>query len=69
MGDLRYCPQCGKNQYTKADINWIIFIVLLILGVILGLVYLVYCTVAKSPKCEVCGNTILEPPKMGERPM
>ncbi len=47
------------------DINWIIFIILLILGVILGLIYLLYCYLAKQ-KCPVCGTSadMMQPPKI-----
>ena len=33
-----YCPQCRENRMTTMDINWVIFIILIICGVILGLV-------------------------------
>ena len=47
------------------DINWIIFIILLILGVILGLIYLLYCYLAKQ-KCPVCDTSadMMQPPKI-----
>ena len=28
-----YCPQCRENRMTTMDINWIIFIILIIFGV------------------------------------
>ncbi len=64
MGELRYCPQCGDNRYLTMDINWIIFVILLILGVVLGLIYLLYCYLAKQ-KCGVCGMKadLMEPPR------
>ena len=64
MGDsIMWCPRCNCNQSVKR-INWVIFIVLLILGVLLGLVYLVYCLFAKEGECEVCG---LKEQQMGMR--
>lgn len=65
MGELRYCPECQQNRYLTMDINWIIFIILLILGVILGLIYLLYCYMVKQ-KCPVCGTKadLMEPPRM-----
>lgn len=65
MGELRYCPQCKENRYLTMDINWIIFIILLILGVILGLIYLLYCYLAKQ-KCPVCDTSadMMQPPKI-----
>lgn len=45
-------------------VNWIIFIILLILGIIFGIIYLVYCYLKKQ-QCVVCGTNerLLEPPK------
>ena len=37
---IRYCTNCQKNVVAKTKINWLIFIILLILGIILGIVYL-----------------------------
>ena len=54
MGEMRYCPNCKKNTYTTLDINWIIFVILLIFGIILGLVYLLYCYYKKN-RCGICG--------------
>ena len=46
-------------------INWIIFIILLILGIVLGVIYLLYCYLKKQ-KCAVCGTdaNLMEPPHM-----
>jgi len=45
-------------------VNWIIFIILLILGVIFGVIYLVYCHLKKQ-QCVVCGtnDSLMDPPK------
>ena len=62
--NIRYCPMCQKNVSTDTQINWIIFILLLILGVILGVIYLIYCLCSSSHrKCGICGCTTLQPPK------
>ena len=55
-----YCPVCDKNMIGKTKISWIIFILLLLMGVLLGLIYLVYC-LTKPKVCPVC-STVLEPP-------
>jgi len=62
---LRYCPQCQQNRYCDMKINWIIFIILLILGIVLGVIYLLYCYLKKQ-KCAVCGTdaNLMEPPHM-----
>lgn len=64
MGDLMYCPTCGCNRMTEVKINWIIAIILLLLGVILGVVYIVYCFVEKQ-QCPVCGTNekLMQPPR------
>ncbi|MDR3206296.1 MAG: hypothetical protein LBT41_04295 [Candidatus Methanoplasma sp.] len=69
MSELRYCPNCGRNTYVEVKINWIIFIVLLICGVLLGLVYLVYCFAAKTKVCEVCKLKAnkMEPPRFNSQ--
>jgi uncharacterized membrane protein YagU involved in acid resistance len=65
MSELRYCPKCGKNTYLKVKINWIIFILLLIFTIVLGLVYLLYCVLAKPKVCEQCKTraNAMEPPR------
>lgn len=60
MSEIGYCPQCHKNQLGSLNINWIIFIILFILGIILGLIYLVYCF-TKPRKCPTC-KSLLQPP-------
>jgi len=52
--NIMWCPRCNCNRNVDR-INWVIFIILLILGVIFGLIYLVYCLFAKEGKCAVCG--------------
>lgn len=37
----------------KMDINWVIFVILLILGGVLGLIYLLYCHLKKRV-CPIC---------------
>ncbi len=63
MGDLMYCPQCGTNRLVEPKINWIIAIILLILGVIFGVIYILYCYLEKK-QCPVCGTNakLMEPP-------
>ena len=54
-----------KNKLAIIAAVWIIFIILLILGVVLGLIYLLYCYMVKQ-KCPVCGTKadLMEPPRM-----
>lgn len=63
---IRYCTNCQKNVVAKTKINWLIFIILLILGIVLGIVYLAYCFVSSThKKCPECGamGVALQPPK------
>lgn len=64
MAELRYCPNCKENRFVQMKINWIIFIILLILGIILGIIYLLYCYLSKQ-ECPVCGMpaNLMEPPR------
>ncbi len=64
MGDLMYCPTCGTNRMTELKINWIIAVLLLLLGIVLGVIYIVYCAVEKQ-QCPVCGTNrkLMEPPR------
>lgn len=57
MSDQGYCPECRKNVNGTTDINWVIFIILLLLGILLGLIYLVYC-LTKPKICPFCKNTL-----------
>jgi len=54
---MLYCPHCNRNvdvsRWTGTRIA--ILIILLILGVILGLVYLVY-VMTQAEVCPVCGT-------------
>ena len=65
MGELRFCPQCGENRYLKMKISIPILIVLLILGIFLGLIYIVYCHLQKR-QCAACGTPaeMMQPPRM-----
>lgn len=69
MGEMMYCPQCHENRMTTMDINWIICIILLLLGVVLGIVYLLYCYIEKR-RCPVCGTSskLMEPPRYQQPP-
>ena len=71
MDELRYCPVCQRDTYLKTRISWPAFIVLVVLGlliswiiVVLAVVYLVYCLMAKK-QCGVCGLDAdrMEPPR------
>lgn len=59
-----FCPTCQKNVIASLRINWLIFIILLILGIVLGIIYLVYCFMSSSHrKCSICGCKTLMPPQ------
>ena len=55
-----------RERYLKMKISIPILIVLLILGILLGLIYIVYCYLQKQ-QCAVCGPPaeMMQPPKMG----
>lgn len=64
-----YCPQSHENRMTTMDINWIICIILLLLGIILEVVYLLYCYIEKR-RCPICGTSskVMEPPRYQQPP-
>ncbi|WII09711.1 zinc ribbon domain-containing protein [Methanomassiliicoccales archaeon LGM-DZ1] len=57
MAEMMYCPNCGRNvNVTKwTGTRILILIVLLILGIIFGLIYLIYVATRKE-SCPVCGT-------------
>lgn len=63
MGDLMYCPTCGQNRITTVKINWIIAVILLLLGILFGVIYIAYCFMEKA-QCPVCETSakLMEPP-------
>ncbi len=67
MGELRYCPQCEENRYVKMKISIPIFIILLLLGIIFGLIYVLYCYMQKQ-ECAVCGLAadMMQPPRLSK---
>jgi hypothetical protein len=64
MADLRYCPNCKKNTYTEIDMDYTILVILLILLIIPGLVYYLYCHDKKN-RCAICklDANQMSPPK------
>jgi hypothetical protein len=54
MTDILWCPNCNANREVKMNINWIIFIILLLLLFIGAVIYLLYCYMKKK-QCPVCG--------------
>ena len=67
--ELRYCPECKENRYIKPKISWVCFIILLICGILLGLVYLLYVYAIKEKRCPVCGTkeSLTQPPRPENR--
>lgn len=70
MAEMMYCPHCGRDvnvsKWTGTRI--VILIILLFLGLILGLIYLIYVATRKE-SCPVCGTPIeyLQPPRFGQQ--
>ncbi len=57
MTDIMWCPNCKTNREVKPKINWIITILLFILGIIFGIIYVAYCYIEKK-RCAVCGTSV-----------
>ncbi|KUE73500.1 hypothetical protein AUQ37_08845 [Candidatus Methanomethylophilus sp. 1R26] len=68
MAEMMYCPNCGRNvdvtKWTGTRIA--ILIILLILGIIFGLIYLIYVA-TRDKSCPVCGTpaAMLQAPRYG----
>ena len=56
-----YCDHCKKNVEGKVDISIPILVILLILGVVLGIIYLAYCYMSKAKVCPVCKFPLATP--------
>lgn len=58
---MKYCPYCQQNIEPTRRINWVVFLICLILGVIPAIVY---WYIRRGKVCPMCrareGN--LEPP-------
>ena len=56
---MRKCENCKKKvvPIKKFSVGW--FIVLLILGVLPGILYILYYSLIKKPRCPMC-NTEME---------
>lgn len=53
------CLQCNSNIIPEGAINWLLFIVFLLLCIPVGLIYLMVQS-GKPRKCPVCGGTRFE---------
>ena len=50
---MQYCQNCKQNVEPKKNISVIGLIILLLLFLVPGIIYLIYCLVQK-PKCPIC---------------
>ena len=60
------CGWCSEQVIPTKEIDWIIFIVLLLFGVLGGILYLIYWAGKPGEKCPLCegnvyGRADLEP--------
>ncbi len=70
MSYTMYCPKCKKNVQVKEvwdSKSLMTMIVLLILGLIPGVVYILFKTM-RGDECPICGYTInmMKPPVVNE---
>jgi len=62
-GVTRFCGNCNQNIRTEKEFSWIIFSALLIVGIgVGGILYALYYTWVKDPRCPLCGGDYLGPP-------
>ena len=70
MSEIYYCPKCQRNVDVSIwdTTSIIILIVLLLIGLLPGLIYLVY-KLAKTKRCSYCGTLVndMEPPRYDTR--
>lgn len=53
-GAERYCPNCKRAVVPYRKVNVWILVILLLLGIVLGVVYLLYCLVKAPDACPIC---------------
>ena len=52
---MQYCQNCNQGVEPKKNMSIIGLIILLLIFIIPGLIYLVYCLV-QQPKCPICNG-------------
>ena len=62
MSSPRFCNLCNRNVIPSKNFNGVVFLLLLFLGIIPGIIYLIYY-LAKSRKCPICKSTSFGPAK------
>ena len=66
MAELKWCPGCKANREVKMNINWVIFILLILFFFVGAIIYLIYCYYKKKA-CAVCKtpSAVMEMPRQG----
>lgn len=60
MVTIKYCPLCERKVEPVKKVNWIVFIILLLIGVVPGIIYFVYYLLKPKTRCPVCGTKKLQ---------
>lgn len=60
MANIKYCPLCQRNVEPTKKLNWPIFIILLIIGIVPGLLYFIYYLLKPKKVCPICGTKRLQ---------
>jgi len=58
---IKYCLLCQRNIEPVKKVNWIVFIILLLIGIVPGLIYFAYYLLKPKNRCPICGAKNLQP--------
>lgn len=53
-----YCNLCMRNVMPTKKVNWILFIILLVIGILPGILYAFYYLIKPKTLCPICGNDL-----------
>jgi hypothetical protein len=57
MSKIMYCTLCKRDVAATKDYNWLLFILLLCIGIFPGILYFLYFSFKSSNKCPICSAT------------
>lgn len=60
MSSPKFCLLCSRNVIPTKNFNGVVFLILFLLGIIPGILYLIYY-LFKSSSCPICKSTSFGP--------
>lgn len=74
MANMKYCPNCKRNVNTEHSWHVVVLIILLLLGLIPGIIYLIWKWPRRCPICHTPESMMYAPkfdqeePRTGQYP-